>query len=275
MKTPVALDPRKAGPRRGHLTVVLVATLMATVGTGSNARAQVAARAVVPPAVTAALGTAYGRYNAAQHCWPARTGSGTSAATGCLAVTRADPVRTPAGDRLFILLGGMAKPDCHACGGLIGFAMLDTTGTPRLVAHSRPIVDGGYGNPGDPKQMHLERLGADRWGWIQESGDVAQGVEEGHLVVWLRRGDRIEAAGALDGTHDNMGGECSMVPRPAGLECYSIKVTYAVDARDVAAQSYPIILKASGQRNGQAVRAEAAAVLDPATLAYIQRDKLP
>ncbi len=270
----MALNARKVGPRCEHLTVVLVATLVATVGTGSIARAQVA-WVVVPPAVAAALGTAYGRYDAARHCWPARAGSGTSSATGCLAVTRAETVRTPEGDRLFVLLGGTAKPDCHACGGFIGFAVLDTAGTPRLVAHSRPVVDGGYGNPGDPEQMHLERLGADRWGWIQETADVGQGVQEGHLVVWLPRGDRIEAAGTLEGTHDDMGSECSLAPHPVGLECYSIKVSYAVDARNAAAQSYPIILKASGQRNGRAVKAEAAAVLDPGTLAYIQRDKLP
>lgn len=123
--------------------------------------------------------------------------------------------------------------------------------------------------------MHLERLSADRWGWIQETADVGQGVQDGHLLVWLPQGDRIEAAGSLDGTHDDMGSECGLAPRPAGLDCSSIKVTYAVDARNAAAQSYPIILKASGQKNGRAVRAEAAAVFNPGTLAYIQRDKLP
>ncbi len=249
----------------------LVAAFLAMATAGFPARAQVA----VPPAVTAALGAAYGRYDPARHCWSVSAANGTRPTTGCIAITRADPVHTPEGDRLFVLLGGTAKPDCHACGGLIGFAVLDTTGTPRLVAHSRPIVDGGYGNPGDPRQMHLERLGADRWGWIQESGDVAQGVEEGRLVVWLPRGDRIEAAGTLDGSHSNMGGECSVVPRPAGLECSSIAVTYAVDARNAAAASYPIILKATGHKDGRAVRAEAAAVFDPGTLTYVQRGKLP
>ena len=249
----------------------LVAAFLAMATAGFPARAQVA----VPPAVTAALGAAYGRYDPARHCWLVSAANGTRPTTGCIAITRADPVHTPEGDRLFVLLGGTAKPDCHACDGLIGFAVLDTTGTPRLVAHSRPIVDGGYGNPGDPRQMHLERLGADRWGWIQESGDVAQGVEEGRLVVWLPRGDRIEAAGTLDGSHSNMGGECSVVPRPAGLECSSIAVTYAVDARNAAAASYPIILKATGHKDGRAVRAEAAAVFDPGTLTYVQRGKLP
>ena len=270
----MVLNTSKAGARCRRLAVLLAAALAATIATGSTVRAQVG-QAVVPPAVTAALGSAYGRYDPARHCWPVSAANGTSPTKGCLAVTRADPVRTPAGDRLFVLLGGTAKPDCHACGGLVGFAVLDMAGSPRVVASSRPIVDGGYGNPGDPKQMHLERLGADRWGWVQESGDVAQGVEEGHLVVWLPRGDRIEAAGTLDGSHSNMGGECSIVPRPAGLECSSIAVTYSVDARNAAAQSYPIILRAAGQKNGKAVRAEAAAVLDPGTLAYVQRGKLP
>ena len=268
------LNAGKTQACRGCLAVGLSTTLVAAAATGSAARAQIAP-VVVPPAVTAALGSAYGRYDPARHCWPASAANGTSPTRGCLAVTRADPVRTPAGDRLFVLLGGTARPDCHACGGLVGFAVLDMAGPPRLVAHSRPIVDGGYGNPGDPKQMHLERLGADRWGWIQESGDVAQGVQEGRLVVWLPRGDRIEAAGTLEGSHDNMGGECSIVPRPAGLECSSISVTYSVDARNAAAQSYPIILRAGGQKNGKAVRAEAAAVLDPGTLAYVQKGRLP
>lgn len=256
---------------QGCLSARLLAALLATSAACSPARAQI----VVPPAVMAALGGAYGRYDPARRCWAASAANGTRPTTGCLAVTHTESVRTSEGDRLFVLLGGTAKPDCHACGGLIGFAVLDTAGSPRLVAHSRPIVDGGYGNPGDPKQMHLERLGADRWGWIQESGDVAQGVEEGHLVVWLPRGDRIEAAGTLDGSHSNMGGECSMVPRPAGLECVSISVTYAVDAHSAAALSYPIILQASGRRNGQAIKAEAAAVFDPGTLAYVQKGKLP
>ncbi len=249
----------------------LMTAFMATATAGSPARAQVA----VPPAVTTALGAAYGRYDPARHCWSASAANGTQPTKGCIAITRVEPVHTPEGDRLFVLLGGTAKPDCHACGGLIGFAVLDTAGTPRLVAHSRPIVDGGYGNPGDPKQMHLERLGADRWGCIQEGGDVAQGVEEGRLVVWLPRGDRIEAAGTLDGSHDNTGGECSVVPRPAGLECSSIAVTYAVDARNAAAASYPIILNATGHKDGRAVRVEAAAVFDPSTLIYVQRNKLP
>ena len=94
-------------------------------------------------------------------------------------------------------------------------------------------------------------------------------------MVWLPRDGRIEAAGSLDGSHDNTGGECSVVPRLAGLDCSSIRVTYAVDARDAAAASYPILLHASGRRNGRAVSAQASAVFDPATLAYVQRDKLP
>lgn len=94
-------------------------------------------------------------------------------------------------------------------------------------------------------------------------------------MVWLPRGDRIEAAGTLDSSHDNVDGECSMVPRPAGLECSSIAVTYAVDARNAAAPSYPIILKATGHKDGRAVKAEAAAVFDPGTLTYVQRNKLP
>ncbi len=267
----VAQNDREPWTWRKRLATGLLAALLATSVACSSARAQ----AAVSPAVMTALNGAYGRYDPARRCWAASAANGTRPTTGCIAITRADPVHTPGGDRLFVLLGGTAKPDCHACGGLIGFAVLDTLGTPRLVAHSRPIVDGGYGNPGDPGQMHLERLGADRWGWIQESGDVAQGVEEGRLVVWLPRGDRIETAGTLDGSHSNMGGECSMVPRPAGLECSSIAVTYAVDARNAAAASYPIILKATGHKDGRAVRAEAAAVFDPGTIAYVQRGKLP
>ncbi len=261
----------KTATRHARLSVGLLAAIVATGATGSAARAQV----VVPPAVSAALGAAYGRYDPARRCWSASAPNGARSTTGCIAVTRAEPVHTPGGDRLFVLLGGTGQPDCHACGGLIAFAVFDTAGTPRLVARSRPVVDGGYGNPGDPKQMHLERLGADLWGWIQQSGDVAQGVEEGRLVVWLPRGDRIEAAGVLDGSHSNMGGECSMVPRPAGLDCTSISVTYAVDAANAAAPNYPILLRASGRRNGRAVTAQAAAVFDPGTLTYVQRDKLP
>lgn len=262
---------RRTATRHARLPVGLLAVIVATGAAGSAACAQV----VVPPAVSAALGAAYGRYDPARRCWSASAPNGTRSSTGCIAVTRADAVHTPGGDRLFVLLGGTAQPDCHACGGLIAFAVFDTAGSPRLVARSRPIVDGGYGNPGDPKQMHLERLGADRWGWIEETGDVAQGVEEGHLVVWLPRDGRIEAAGTLDGSHSNMGGECSMVPRPAGLECSSMVVTYTVYARNADAPNYPILLHASGRKDGRAVRAEAMAVFDPGTLAYVQRDKLP
>ncbi len=255
----------------GRLSVGLLVAFAATGAAGSVARAQVA----VPPAAAAALSGAYGRYDPARRCWSASVANGKSTTTGCIAVTRAEMVRTPAGDRLFVLLGGTAHPDCHVCGGLIAFAVFDTGAAPRLLAHSRLIVDGGYGYPGDPKQMHLERLGADTWGWIEETGDVAQGVEEGHLVVWLPRDGRIEAAGTLDGSHSNMGGKCSIVPRPAGLECSSMVVTYTVYARNADAPNYPILLHASGRKDGRAVRAEAMAVFDPGTLAYVQRDKLP
>ena len=260
-------------PGRGQLLPALLVVLAASGLGHAAARAQGAG--AVPPAVAAALGGAYGRYDPARRCWTASVANGASPTTGCLAVTRAEAVHTPAGERLFVLLGGTAQPACHACGGLIAFGVLDTGAAPRLLAHSRPIVDGAYGNPGDPKLMHLERLGADRWGWIQETGDVAQGVETAHYVVWLPREGRIEAAGILDGSHSNLGGLCSMVPRPAGLECSAVSVTYSVAASNAAAASYPIVLQASGRTNGRAVRAETLAVFDPGTLTYVQSGKLP
>ena len=90
---------RTAATRKRRLPGGLLAAIVATGAAGSAARAQV----VVPPAVSTALGAAYGRYDPARRCWFANAPNGARSTTGCIAVTRADAVHTPGG-------GAMAEP---------------------------------------------------------------------------------------------------------------------------------------------------------------------
>ena len=253
------------------LRKLIVSAIMASLWLPLTARAQAG-----PPAeVIAALTAAYGRYDPARRCWQASARDESGVTQGCLGLRRADPVQASDGKRIYVLLNGPGTTDCHACGGLIAFAVFNVDAAPRLLARSAALRDGGYGAPTPAKMVSVQKLGGDDWGWVEQAGSSGQGVTEEVFFIWLQRGNKVVQAGTLTGSHDDNGSECGVTPHPADLDCYDIKVSYRVDASDPAAAHYPIGLQIGGTKNGRRINQQARSTFDAATYAYVQPSGLP
>ncbi len=229
------------------------------------------------PGVVAALGALPGRWVPARRCWVATDRSSGTPVTACLTMTRAWSVSTAGGTQVQLLLQGSGTADCHACAGLSAFAVLasDNAGW-KVVVKPRPFTDGQYGKPTRPDDMAFVRLGADRWGWIQSTSSMGQGVVEGGHQVFMRRGAAMASAGQLPGAAGN-GGACpAFGPREPGpcAEEVGYDITVVPDASDPAAAAYPLLMHAVGKRGGP-LDVRATAAFDEARFSYVPPDNWP
>ena len=202
------------------------------------------ARAVV------ALGSVPGRIDARHGCWATAARGANGAASGCLRIVRGFNAAGPNGNQVFLLLSGKGTADCHACAGLIAFAILDAAGPDwRLTVPPVPVDDGVYGQPTEPANFAFVRLGRDRWGWIENNGDIAQGIVESVHTIHLLRGTAFAKAGLLPGARDN-GGACGdpgdPITSPSCATIENIDVAAVPDASNPDAAAYPILLHATG-----------------------------
>jgi hypothetical protein len=245
--------------------------ILAALAAGSFAQAQT----TLPPGVAASLAATYGRYNQAGHCWMAAATDADGVTVACMALKRADPVQTGSARLLYLMLGGNGRITCHACSGVIAFAVFDVTATPRLVAHSPATKDGSFGASADAKAVSVRQLGAQSWGWVETYGYTAQGETTQGTLIWLPKGDRVVRAGDLPGSHSNMDGACSLAPPPPGMDCAEIAIALRIDASNPAAAAYPIVLQATGTKNRRKVSTQAISVFDPVAFAYPPPSGLP
>ena len=208
----------------------------------------------------AALGSVPGRIDARHGCWAAAARDANGITPGCLRIVRGFHTAGLGGEQVFLLLSGKGTTDCHACAGLIAFAVLDAAGPDwRITVPPVAATNGAYGQPTEPSGFAFVQLGRDRWGWIEHRSDLAQGQVDGRHTVHLRRGPAFVEAGLLPGERDN-GGACGnpgdSITSPSCTTIESIDVTAVPDASNPDAVAYPILLHATGSvlRAGQGRR---------------------
>ena len=226
----------------------------------------------------AALGSVPGRIDARHGCWAATARDANGITSGCLRIVRGFDAAGPGGDQVFLLLSGKGTTDCHACAGLIAFAVLDAAGADwRITVPPVAATNGAYGQPTVPSAFTFAQLGRDRWGWIEHRGDLAQGQVDGRHTVHLPRGPAFVAAGLLPGERDNTGacgnpGDPVTSPSCATIE--SIDVTAMPDASNPDAVAYPILLHATGSvfqagKGSRRIDKRAVARFDEARFEYV------
>lgn len=233
----------------------------------------------------AALRSSFGRFDPRRRCWAvtARDEGGIAGASGCLRIVRA--FRVPAapggGAQVHVLLTGKGDQDCHPCTGLAAFAVLDAASDPggawQVVARPVPLANGIYGNPTDARSFTFARLGAERWGWIEEVGDIHQGFAGTARLVHLQRGPSVVDAGRLPGDRDNLGACAVDGPeKPAGCEhVEDIKVTATVDRSDPSAVAYPFVLRARGTVDRRRIDKQLTVRFDEAQFRYAAPNEWP
>jgi hypothetical protein len=197
-----------------------------------------------------ALGSAPGRIDTRRGCWAATARDAAGVTSGCLRIVRGFNAAGPNGDQVFLLLTGKGTTDCHACAGLIAFAVLDAAGPDwRITVPPVPATNGAYGQPTGPAAFAFVQLGRDRWGWIEKHSGVGQGVVEGGHTIHMLRGPAFVEVGLLPGERDNSGA-CGdpgdPITSPSCMTIESIDVTAAPDVSRPDAAAYPILLHATG-----------------------------
>ena len=200
----------------------------------------------------AALGNLPGRWNPARRCWTASVRSPGMVETACLSIVKGFIVPADPGAEVHLLLEGRGGTDCHACAGLAAFAVVAANGEVwRAVARPLVVGSGSYGQPNDPKQIAFARLGAARWGWIENNDGFGQGALEGTVLVHLMRDGVATSVGELPGDQGNTGACDTFGQGRPGCERkvdYTVTATPDLSAPDLAA--YPIVLHARGTLGG-------------------------
>ncbi len=207
----------------------------------------------------------FGRLDPARGCILARVRAEGSDTSACLAIVKTKRI----GEVVHLALSGKGKMDCHACTGLVGFAVLSTSSPGWKVEAAGPAYSSGsYGAPTAARDITFTHLGRDRWGWIEEGGAFGQGVLEGGFTIYARRDRQVAEAGRLPGGLDNMGACVDGKVFDTG-PCVAVKAGLTPDASDPAAEGYPLKLTYAGKAGRRAVREQRTARYDPASQAWI------
>ncbi len=190
----------------------------------------------------AALGATPGRLDAARRCWVANVRTAYSNETACIAIVRAYAVA----GQVHLLLQGNGGATCHACAGLAAFAVLDAAGPRwRVIARPTAFRDGDYGKPTDPAKVAFTRLGANRWGWVEQTAGIGQGYLEGGFTIYLQRGAVVAEVGQLPGDQSNTDA-CDSFDRSGCEQKIDYTVTLMPDVSSLDATAYPVLLHAKG-----------------------------
>jgi hypothetical protein len=146
---------------------------------------------------------------------------------------------------------GVAGPfDCHACAPLISVTVFAQSAGRWRIEGSEPGLgaSGAWGRPGSVK---LEKVGADAYAVVTESGFTGQGETSSLATVYVMQpGGRFRLAIHLD-THGDNGGNCDFdrsgdVP----YACFDYTATYSFRPHP-AQPYYDLVVTTTGTRIGE------------------------
>ncbi len=166
----------------------------------------------------------------------------------------ANKVKTPYGERLYVVARGDAQGDgtCHACPGLVGAFLLENhDGRLEMIAGSKDLREGSFGNASDIK-VRFQQLGNDAlYGWVLEASYLEQGDLIERYYILMPKGKTIGFVGDLPKYEDDSDSlECSQPPN----NCFKVKYDLTFDTSNGAAQQpYPIVLQRSGTKGNRTI----------------------
>jgi hypothetical protein len=232
----------------------------------------------------AAMEHFYGSYDRRLKCWTAEIRSDDGPLKACMRPHKIETVNTSGGKRHFLVFGGFAindrggKDDCHACGGLMGMAVLEETGNALdLIARNDLATSfGSWGDIPPEEAFTLRRIGQDDlYGWVIETGYTGQGYTYLSHFIHAPIGDRIIEIGSMPAGFDDLGNcDDNGTNLMNGEKCtaYSVSLDFVENA---AAKLYDAVMRYSGYRHGETIDPVFTAKFDDATLAYELPDGMP
>lgn len=249
---------------RSYLFVV---TLLAGCLAASAADTRINAGLVSTPKMfwKAFMTEVYGPYDKAKKCWVMRH----EGEDFCMRPHTFETVTGAGGPEYYLTVAGAVtgKPegnDCHACNGNIGFFVLKPAGEKLAIAaqSEKLLTIGAYGQVPSEDVISVRTIGAgDAKGWVVEVFDMGQGItvtlNQVHAVI----GDQVRTIGVLPKSYSNDGTECES-------KCTEVQLQATFDTSKPDRFS-PVILRTSGQLDGEVFSRTFVAAFDEKSFSYV------
>lgn len=195
----------------------------------------------------------YGPYSKADKCWIAsHEGKSYCMRPGALSkVAGKDGAAS-----YFVAVMGKPLGDasCHACTGNVGLFVLRPSGTYLgLQAQSDRYVElGAWGEPPADDSYAVRLFGADdNYGWVISTGYTAQGETSEGATLYGVIGDQVKEVGYLPLSFDDNGNCENHVNTGTNLPCSDYKFEPVFDSDSSSSKFAPIVLRASGTKQGK------------------------
>ena len=215
----------------------------------------------------------YGSYSKEHNCWISNHG-GTNY---CMKPAHLDIVGNDANRKILIAVSGPkldedGQPEeCHACVGALGLFVLAEAGSQfRIVAKNGLFEDfGEYGGaPGDA--FSVRKLGPQgSYAWLIKMEYGGFGSYSDVVQIYGVVGDGVVSLGSVTtrSRENDKGDEsCDLTDGP---RCTDISGDLVIDANSPAGTFYPLVLRASGIRQGQPFESTDRFVFDERALKYM------
>jgi hypothetical protein len=213
----------------------------------------------------------YGPYDKLKKCWVMQH----EGEDFCMRPHTFETVTAAGGPQYYLTVAGAVsgRPegnDCHACNGNIGFFVLRPAGEKLAIAaqSEKLLTIGAYGQVPSEDVISVRTIGAgDAKGWVVEVFDMGQGItvtlNQVHAVI----GDQVRTIGVLPKSYSNDGTECD-------TKCTDVQLQATFDTSKPDRFS-PVVLRSSGQVNGEIFSKTFVAEFDEKSFSYVLPADVP
>ncbi|MGB3502358.1 MAG: hypothetical protein WBA44_12090 [Mesorhizobium sp.] len=104
-------------------------------------------------------------------------------------------------ERVYMVIAGAQTPaqECHACGGNVGFVVLEKRGDRLELVAANDLYHetGSWGRAPDEEAFNFVRLGPKEYGWTMDFGYTGQGVTMGSVEVFAPVDAQVKSLGGI------------------------------------------------------------------------------
>jgi hypothetical protein len=219
----------------------------------------------------------YGYYDNGAKCWISKRAD----ERYCMKPIKLEIVTSKKGRQLFIAIGGQKLAedghalDCHVCTSALGFIVLGENGlTLGLVAKSNLYEDyENFGRMPKAEAFSLRELGTNgSYGWIIKSDFESKGGEYYRwLTIYGVVGDMVTSLASITSYYEDPV-DCKS---EGNQHCTNISVNLLFDAQSPSTTFYPLVLRASGIKQGRPFRNTYRVQFDGRSLKYLSPPNTP
>jgi hypothetical protein len=222
----------------------------------------------------------YGPYDRGKTCWVARL----DGEQVCMRPHRLDQVSIHGVNHVFLVIGGSVLGDdgeplqSHADSGALGLIILKADGDAlKLVARNdlhSPL--GTFGIVPAEDRFELRQIGPNEtYGWLATNGWMGQGHNISAATIFAARGEDIVSLGDISNHYDNQGNCENGKTIDSGKPCTDYSAEISFDTSDTASRFYPVIMKITGTREGEALDETFTTSFDEQSFTYKPIEGLP